>query len=55
MERGETIFNRMTVVVPLQLEQGFKALRFEVGSSRSLSLRSIKHHRVNEASSNCFV
>jgi len=39
MERGETIVHRMTVVFPLQLEKGSKALGFEVGAKRSLSLR----------------
>jgi len=39
MERGETIVHRMTAVFPLQLEKGFKALGFEVGTRRSLSLR----------------
>ncbi len=41
MERGEAIVHRMSAVFPLQLEKGFKALRFEVGSSRSLPLPSI--------------
>ena len=36
MERWETIFHRMTVAFPLQLEKGSKALRFEVGVRRSL-------------------
>jgi len=31
MERGETIVHRMTVMFPLQLEKGSKALWFEVG------------------------
>ena|GEM_PF-836063 len=39
MERGETIVHRMTVVFPLQLEKGSKALEFEVAPRRSLSLR----------------
>jgi hypothetical protein len=39
MERGETFVHRMTVVFPLQLEKDSKALGFEVGARRSLSLR----------------
>ena len=39
MERGETIVNRMAVTFPLQLEKGSKALRSELGVSRSLPLR----------------
>jgi len=42
MERGETIVHRMTLVFPLQLEKVSKAQKFEVGSSRSLPLPSIK-------------
>ena len=39
MERGETEFSRMSVVIPLQPENGSNVLRFEMGVSRNLPLR----------------